>query len=80
MGAAIRTAMCIGICTDLVLNVTGWDAAKVRETMDKATAKVESLKEFDVKKDPEHVCSVMAYTDETKLYGKLNMSTHLTML
>ena len=48
--------------------------------MDKATAKVESLKEFDVKKDPEHVCSVMAYTDETKLYGKLNMPTHLSML
>ena len=48
--------------------------------MDKATAKVESLKEFDVKKDPEHVCSVMAYTDETKLYGKLKMSTQLSML
>ena len=80
MRAVVSTAIFIGICIDLVLNSTGWDAAKVRETMDKARAKVESLKEFDVKKDPEHVCSVMAYTDETKLYGKLNMSTHLSML
>ena len=42
--------------------------------MDKASEKVKNLKKFNVTKDPEQVGSVMAYTDETPLYGELNLS------
>ena len=39
-----------------------------------AKEKVEELQELDVTKDVEHVGAVLAYTDETPLYGDLNLT------
>ena len=53
---------------------TGWDDAKVHETLCQASAKVSNLRKFAVTKDEEQVGAIMAYTDETELYAELNLS------
>ena len=50
---------------------------KVRETMARAAAKVEDLKEYDVVKDSTHVGAIMAYTDETELYAELIVMAYI---
>ena len=52
----------------------GWNTAKVQQNTVRATEKVQHLKNFGVNKHMDHVAGVMAYTDETPLYGEVNLT------
>ena len=53
----------------------GWNEPKIKETMEKARQKVEELQSLGVTgKHQDQVAAVIAYTDETELYGGLNLT------